>query len=134
MSVMDKKDIINLKKRYLIWLYKTTKEELDRIERKFTQAQIDRFILKELKNSGKARDIQKFIADFDIYVQKKEREGLSLKYNGKQLKPDYTFLVLKLEAIEKAIIRTFDNKVLEEIKFFYEEEMAQRILKSTEHK
>ena len=45
---MDAKEIKNLKKRYLIWFYKTTKEALDKIERKFTQMEIDKFILKEL--------------------------------------------------------------------------------------
>ena len=49
---MDK-DSRNLKKRYLIWLYKTTKEALDRIERKFTQADIDKFILMDMIRQDK---------------------------------------------------------------------------------
>jgi hypothetical protein len=132
--MMDKQDLRNLKKRYLIWLYKTTKEALDKIERKFTQLEIDAFILKELKKSDKTNKCAKFIEEFDAYIQNKAKEGLQLKYkNNKGLKPDYLFLALKLKAIEKAVIAGFGKKFLQEINSFYEIEMTQRILKSTEH-
>ncbi len=131
---MHKQDIKNLKKRYLIWFYKVTKDELDRIERKFTQAEIDRFILSELKAADKGNKLTKFIDDFSNYIQNKEKDGLSLKYTGKGLKPEYQFLSLKLEAIEKAIVKELGVKALKEIKALYEEEMTERILKSTEHK
>ena len=49
--MMEKNDILNLKKRYLIWLYKETKEALDRVDRKFTQIEIDKFILEELQKA-----------------------------------------------------------------------------------
>lgn len=131
---MDKKDIKNLKRRYLIWFYKTTKEELDKIERKFTQLEIDRFILKELKNKDKEKRAEKFMAEFQAYILNKEMDGIGLKYEGKQLKPAYYFLELKLKAIEKAILKELGNKGLDEIKALYEKEMAGRILKSVEHK
>jgi len=131
--MMNKPDLKNLKKRYLIWFYKTTKEALDKIERKFTQTEIDRFILKELKTKDKERRVELFIAQFEEYIQKKEQDGLSLKFENKKLKPHYVFLVLKLEAIEKSILRELGKKALEEIKLLYEVEMIERILRSTEH-
>lgn len=130
---MNKRDLKNLKKRYLIWFYKTAKEALDKIERKFSQVDIDRFILTELKNSDKDKAAESLIAQFEAYVQKKEADGLSLKFENKKLKPDYLFLAWKLEAIEKAIVKELGKKGLEEIKLLYEVEMIERILRSTEH-
>ncbi|MDD2679710.1 MAG: hypothetical protein PHO03_02765 [Candidatus Omnitrophica bacterium] len=131
--MMNKQDLKNLKKRYLIWFYKTTKEALDKIERKFTQVDIDRFILKELKKADKEKTIAPFIAQFEDCIRRKEQEGFSLKFENKQPKPHYIFLVLKLQAIEKAIARELGKKALEEIKLLYELEMTERILRSTEH-
>jgi hypothetical protein len=130
---MDILDTKNLKKRYLLWLYKTTKEPLDRIERKFTQLEIDRFILSQLKKLDKQKRAGGFIFDFKTYIGNKEREALNLKYEGKNLKAEYYFLDLKLAAIEKAIKQELGKKVLSEIKSLYEKEMTQRILKSKEH-
>lgn len=130
---MDTKEIKNLKKRYLIWFYKNTKEALDKIERKSTQTEIDKFILKELKSKNKDKKADKFIAEFEAYILNKEMDGLGLKFEGKQIKPDYVFLELKLKAIEKAIVKEFGKKGLDEVKSLYEKEMTERILKSTEH-
>ncbi|MCU0652394.1 MAG: hypothetical protein MUC39_05590 [Candidatus Omnitrophica bacterium] len=129
---MQKQDTKNLQKRYLVWFYKTVKEALDKIERKFTQAQIDRLILKELRSKEKA-GITKFINEFEAYIETKEKAGIELKYDGNSLKNDYEFLVLKLVAIEKVIVKTLGLKALKEIKALYEREMTERILKSTEH-
>lgn len=131
---MDKKEIKNLKRRYLIWFYKVTKEALDKIERKFTQLDIDKFILKELKAKDKEKRAEKLIAEFQAYTLSKEMDGIGLKYEGRQLKPEYYFLDLKLRAIEKTIAKELGKKALEEIKALYEKEMTERILKSTEHK
>lgn len=128
---VDKLDLNNLKKRYLLWLYKTTREAWDKIERKFTQLEIDRIILCELKKSAKGQKIQKFIQDFEVYIQNKERDGLSLKYENKALKPEYEFLMVKLKAIEKAVVKELGVRALKEIKSLYEKEMTERILKST---
>lgn len=130
---MEKRDLKNLKKRYLIWLYKINKEEFDKIERKFTQLEIDNFILKELKKEDKAGKLKEFIEGLEAYIQEKEKDGLGLKYENKELKPQYQFLEGKLKAIEKAIIKELGKKALEEIKVLYEIEMIERILKSTEH-
>lgn len=129
---MEKQDIKNLKKRYLIWLYKITREALDKIERKFTQLEIDKFVLKELKKSAKGKWFKIFLDEFSSYIQNKESNGLNLKYEGRQLRPDYSFLVLKLEAVKKAIRKELGKAALKEIKSLYEKEMIGRILKSTE--
>lgn len=131
---MDKRDIKNLKKRYLIWFYKTTKEELDKIERKFTQLEIDRFILKELKNKDKEKRAEKFIAEFHAYILSKEMDGIGLKYESKQFKAGYYFLVLKLKAVERSIIKELGNKSMDEIKALYEKEMTRRIMEQREEK
>ena len=130
---MDKKDKKDLKKRYLLWLYKITKEALDKIERKFTQLEIDKFILKELKRLDKDKKIKKHIRGFESYIQNKEKEGLGLKYEFGQLKPDYCFLSLKLKAIESSIVKELGKNTLKEIKALYEKEMTERILRSAEH-
>ncbi|MBM3243366.1 MAG: hypothetical protein FJZ12_00815 [Candidatus Omnitrophica bacterium] len=131
---MDKRDTKNLKKRYLIWFYKNLKEELDRTERKFTQVQLDTFILKEFKSSkNKDKVDREFIKQFESYVNKKKKDGAILKFDGKALKSEYVFLVAKLKAVEKAIIKEFGKKGLEEIKRLYEKEMTERILRSREH-
>jgi len=131
---IDKQDLKNLKKRYLIWLYKTAKEALDKIERKFTQLEVDRFILDELKKSDKDNLSASFIGEFQAYIQNKEKEAGASKYENGAMKPDYCFLLLKLKAIEKAIAKELGENVLKEIKLLYEMEMTERILKSTEHK
>jgi hypothetical protein len=131
---MDKPEIKSLKKRYLVWLYKTTKEALDRTERKFTQLEIDKFILKELNRLDKDRKAKNFVQELKTYIQNKEKEGVSLKYEGKELKPEYYFLALKLKAIEKAIAKKLGKSSLEEIKRYYEEEMTRRILQERQEK
>ena len=131
---MDKNDLKNLKKRYLVWFYKITKDALDKIERKFTQLEVDKIILKELKKQDKNKLAEKFIAEFQAYILDKEMDGLTLKYEGKQLKPDYYFLNLKLKALEKAILKELGSSGLKEIKSLYEKEMLRRILEERQEK
>ena len=130
---MHTDDRKNLKKRYLVWLYKTTKESLDRIERKFTQLEIDRHILGYLKKLDRHKRAGGFIFDLKTYITNKERDALNLKYEGKNLKSELYFLDLKLTAIEKVIKDELGRKGLAEIKSLYEEEMTKRILESREH-
>ncbi len=131
---MTSKDARNLTKRYLIWFHKVVKDELDRIERKFTQLEVDRLILAELKKHGKDAAVRSRIDEFAAYIAQKQRDGLALKFDGSRLKPDVAFLHLKLAAIEKVIAKQFGKKVLGEVKDAYEAEMTERIMKSTEHK
>jgi len=136
---MKTQDATNLKYRYLLWLYKTVKEDLDRIDRKFTQAEVDREIEKHLARNarlsmiGDSEKFRELQLAWQEYVSKKEADGNALKYDGKKIKAEYYFTTLKLEAVEKLIKRMFGDKVLKEIKSAYEEEMCKRILESREH-
>jgi len=131
---MKAKDIKSLKKRYLVWLYKSVRDELDRVERKFTQLDIDRFILNELNKSDKDKAVSSFIGQFQDYIQNKENSALSLKFENKKIKPEYLFLSFKLEAIEKAIYKELGKAGLNQIKGLYEKEMIKRILGEREEK
>ncbi len=137
---MNKQDVRNLQKRYFVWLYKTTKEAFDKYERKFTQTDIDKDILSEMENTllgaylpHEKEALEKLINDFREYISSKEKACMALKYQGKKTNPDFIFLDMKLNAIEKLISKELGRRALEEIKRHYEREMMQRILKSTEH-
>lgn len=133
---MDKRDEKDLKERYLTWLYKTTKEAFDKYERKFTQIEIDEFILEEMERELKGsylpqekKSLEKFVNDFRSYIAEKEKDCLKLKYKGKKIDPEFIFLDVKLEAIEKAIIKELGKDSLDKIKESYQKEMLNRILK-----
>ena len=132
---MDKRDERNLKMRYFAWMYKNTKEAFDRYERKFTQLEIDKSILREMEKElkgaylpHKKRALEKYINDFRRYINAKEELCLKLKYKGKKMNPEFIFSDVKLEAIEKAIARELGSEALSRIKDAYEEEMLRRIL------
>ena len=138
---MDEKDVLALKKRYLLWLYKTTKEAFDRYERKFTQLEIDKFILEEVSRecrqaylSDEREAIGEQAEAMRVYVAEKENACLKLKYRGKKINPEYLFLDIKLQALEKAIVKELGNEELRRIKNLYEQEMSERILHSREEK
>ncbi|TAN59023.1 hypothetical protein EPN16_08160 [bacterium] len=132
---MDKRDEKDLKERYLVWLYKTTKEAFDRYERKFTQLEIDEYILLEMEKELKGaylpqekKPLEKLVNDFRNYIAEKEKACLRLKYKGKKIDPEFIFLDVKLESIEKAIIRELGKEQLEKIKAACHEEMLKRII------
>ena len=136
---MDKKDEKNLKIRYLTWLYKTVKEALDRYERKFTQLEIDEFILKEMEKELKGsylpqekKALEKLVNGFRNYIAEKEKACLKLKYKGKKIEPEFIFLDVKLESIEKAIAGEFGKCALDKIKEGYQQEMLKRIMEQKE--
>ncbi len=137
---MNTQDIKNLKKRYFIWLYKNAKETFDKYERKFTQVDIDKDILaemeKELLGSYLPHEkdaLQRQINDFQKYIENKEKACSELRDQHKKINPDFIFLEIKLDAIEKIIVRELGRRGLQEIKSLYEKEMTERILKSAEH-
>jgi len=137
---MDNLDNKNLKKRYFIWLYKTTKEAFDKYERKFTQTEIDKDILLEVENAlmgaylpHEKAELEKLVNDFQAYISTKEKACLELKYQGLRTNPEFIFLDVKLNAIEKLITKEFGRRALAEIKALYEKEMARRIMRGTEH-
>ncbi|MFA5429686.1 MAG: hypothetical protein WC329_00815 [Candidatus Omnitrophota bacterium] len=138
---MDEKDVLSLKRRYLLWLYKTTKEAFDRYERKFTQLEIDKFILEEVSKecrqaclSDEREAIGEQVEAMRVYVTEKENACLKLKYRGKKINPEYLFLDIKLQALEKAIVKEIGSEELRCIKNLYEREMSERILHSKEEK
>ena len=129
----------NLIRRYLIWCYKTTKEELDRIERKFTQLQVDEDILQYLRSSQTQvppeirRPYQQSLRDFRKYMRTKAADALTGKFLDPQKKiPQARYLYLKnrLTAVEKSIVRFLGKKELKAIRILFEEEMTNRILQA----
>jgi hypothetical protein len=122
-----------------LWLYKTTKETFDRIERKFTQVDIDKKIMRYMKEHINSRNLKrknearKFLKDFREYIDKKEKEGRELKFEGRKLRAEYYHLSLKLEAIEKAIVEELGYKGLKGVKALYEYEMRRRIMEAKDH-
>jgi len=132
---MNRRDEKDLKTRYLTWFYKTTKEEFDKYERKFTQLEIDKFILREMERELKGsylphekKALEKFVNDYRDYIIEKEKACLKLKYKGKKIDPHFIFLDVKLESIEKAIAKELGKAGLKQIKQSYQEEMIRRII------
>jgi hypothetical protein len=137
---MNSQDVKNLKKRYFVWLYKTTKEAFDKFERKFTQTEIDKDLLLEIENvlmgaylPHEKAELEKLVNNFQEYISAKEKGCLELKYQGLRTNPEFIFLDVKLSAIEKLIIKELGRRGLEEIKALYEKEMTCRILRGAEH-
>jgi len=132
----------NLLRRYLIWWYKMTKEELDRIDRKFTQLHVDRFVQKSMiqsleKFEGEDRlDFDRKLEEFAQYIDKKECQAKAQKFSdadGTKMKSEYFFLLCRLKSIEEAIGFFLGVSALPGIKKLYEQEMTCRILQSREH-
>ena len=129
-------------RRYLIWCYKTTKEELERTDRKFTQLEVDEFILDDLLKTrssiqGPMREqYWQEIEKFEEYKNKKQEEALTQKFFDQTKRipqANYLYLKNRLRAIEKAIVSFLGKKELTRIELLYEEEMTQRILQAREH-
>ncbi|HTY45473.1 MAG TPA: hypothetical protein VMD52_05750 [Patescibacteria group bacterium] len=136
---MDKWDEVNLKTRYLCWLYKTTKESFDAYERKFTQCEIDRLILRDIETELKdaylpneKKALEKYVDEFKEYISQKENACLKLKYRGKKINPAFLFLDIKLAAVEKVINKVLGSDALDAIRKAYQEEMLKRIMQERE--
>lgn len=129
----------NLIRRYLLWCYKTTKESLDRIDRYYTQLDVDQFILEELNKRKKTKTdigLKQLVLDFESYMDKKKvnvDEKKFLDVASRTLSPEYEYLRLRFSAIEKAINHFLGSKELARVRQLYEEEMSQRILSSREN-
>lgn len=137
---MNNQDVKNLKKRYFIWLYKSAKEVFDKFERKFTQVDIDKDILDAMEDEllgsylpHEKEALQRHINDFHKYIENKEKACPELRDQHKKINPDFIFSEIKLDSIEKMIVKELGRRGLEEIKSLYEKEMTERILKNTEH-
>ncbi len=132
----------NLVRRYLIWCYKTTKEDLDKVDRYFTQEMVDQLVIKEMmmsseyqsfaKNSG----VKSLVEGFVKYAAEKKASAYKRKFSdqgGNELRPDYQYLRLRLKAIEGAARHFLGSAGLKEIQCLYEQEMTIRILAAREH-
>ena len=124
-----KEDKRSLHKRYLFWLYKTTKDELDKIDRKFTQLDIDRDIEKILSSK---KGISEQLKEWKDYILAKEADALKLKFSSDgSADPRYLFLSLKLEATELITKKMFGRKMLSEFKKLYEDASLKMIAQDT---
>jgi len=132
----------NLIRRYLVWSYKETKEELDKTDRYFTQLEADDFILAQLKNtkeyrsSASQRGYKNLVDQFKVYMNKKESNVLKKKFKDHkhtQLNPEYQYLCNRFSAIEKTIVHFLGVGELNKISLLYEQEMTRRILEAREH-
>lgn len=138
MSCISREDQNSLSKRYLLWLYKMTRDEADKIERKFTQLDIDREVEKFLKKktgglkSSLKAGMSPFMEEWKEYIFAKESDAQKLKFTEEgQPDPKYIFLRLKLEAIESVMKASFGATFFKEARKLYEDSCIQRILADT---
>ena len=122
----------NLIRRYLIWCYKTTKENLDRIDRKTTQLMVDNRILEDLKQSQKkfhSKNAQygKSVKGFEQYIRDKQK-------SEHPSAPEHLYLANRFKAVEHSIIYFLGQKELKIIQSLYEQEMIRRILEAREER
>ncbi len=131
-----------LYRRYLLWAYKTTRESLERIERKTTQLVIDDYLRKRIGQKkitlkGKdRRSYEGYLAEFDQYIAAKRADEKKLKYaadSSTELNPQYLFLCHRLEAIESAIVHFLGKKELNHTVKLFNAEFTRRILESRDH-
>lgn len=133
----------NLIRRYLTWCYKTTKEEIDRIDRYFTQLMVDDFLIRRLCSVKEDRDrrdasleFKRLVDEFVAYRKQKEERVVTQKFTSrdrKEVNPGYLYLQKRLEGIEEAVKYFLGTKELILMVERYEEEMILRILQSREH-
>jgi len=132
----------NLIRRYLIWFYKTTKEDLDRIDRYFTQFKADQYILKCLRQSKDYqfskgyKEYRKRVDAFEGYLLTKKARADKQKFKDSQssvLTSEYQYLLQRCDAIEKAIRHFLGGQEMRRSRGLYEKEMTVRILSTQEH-
>ena len=125
-----------------MWCYKTTKENLDRVDRKFTQLIVDEKILKTLKKTSRGSStshlkFKNLIQEFEHYVARKSEDARKGKFatrDNKELRGEYVFLCRRFKAVEDAARFFLGKKELKEMADLYEAEMIRRILESREEK
>lgn len=131
-------DRYSLYKRYLFWLYKMTRDELDRIERKFTQLEIDeeitRFFDRVLTGLSGAlsQEVGGLVDEWKRYVAQKAADASRLKHGRTGApKPEILLLHMKLAAVEKLADSYLGKKALKDFRRLYEDAAMQRILEDT---
>ncbi len=125
----------SLYKRYLFWLYKTIREDLDRTDRKFTQLVLDERIAALLERDAAALDkdlrqgVGSFIEEWKTYIAQKADDAQKLKFSESGMPMfEYVFLRLKLRAVERLIVERLGRRRLNEFKRRLEEAAMQGIL------
>ena len=118
-------------KRYLFWLYKTTRDELDRVDRKFTQLEVDRD-LQQIFEEYEGGEAAPFIEEWSRYIASKEADARKLKFDDKGgVLASYTFLHLKLKAVESVTTKLFGNRTVREFEHLIEDAAIKNILQDT---
>jgi hypothetical protein len=117
-------------RRYLLWMFKTTKESFERIERKTTQLIVDEYILERVKTAkGVPANVKKeydgLVEEFNTYIKTKRAK--------EHLHPQYPYLKNRLQAVEGAIRHFLGEKELRAMRSLYEKEFTGRILQAREH-
>lgn len=114
---------------------------MDKIDRKFTQLDIDRQILRVLNKKARSlkgplsKGIAPFLREWQEYVFEKESDAQKLKFTEEgRLDPGYLFLHLKLEAVIRITKARLGARCLQEFKKLYEEGAMKRILEDTSGK
>lgn len=132
----------NLIRRYVIWCYKTTREDLDRVDRYDTQEMVDQVVIKELMKSSEYRspagnaEFKSMVDGFVRYAAQKKANADKKKFsdqNSGALRGDYQYLRLRLKAVEEAARHFLGDAGLNEVRCLYEQEMTGRILAAREH-
>lgn len=125
----------SLYKRYLFWLYKTIREDVDRIDRKFTQLVLDEKIAALLERDMASLDkelhqgVGPFVEEWKAYIAQKADDARKLKFSESGLlKFEYVFLRLKLKAVERLIVERLGRRHLNEFRRRLEEAAMQGIL------
>src|SRR3989338_1090 len=74
----------DLIRRYLVWCYKTGKEELDKTDRYFTQAVVDDYFIERLKNlpeyKAHGTSFHNSVEDFVQYSREKKAKAEGKKF------------------------------------------------------
>lgn len=130
---LSRQDRYSLYKRYLFWLYKNTREECDRIDRKFTQLDIDEEISSFLGSAfigeKEMRQIGPFVLEWKDYISRKKADADKLKFSEDgDVNPAYVFMRLKLKAVEASVLKHFGRRGMEEFRRLFEESSMQRIM------
>lgn len=124
-----------LHKRYLLWLYKTVKDELEKIDRKFTQMDIDRKIQAKLidacglQDQKTRKELEPFLQEWKEYIFSKESSAQKLKFTEEgKVNPEYLFLRMKFEAVCEVTRALFGPEGLREFESLLEAVALERIL------
>ena len=135
---IGKDDADSLTQRYLFWLYKTTREQTDKIDRKFTQLEVDKEIQKILEKriyslkKGSQKSLKPFLKEWKEYIFAKQSDAQKLKFNEEGgFSDEYLFLHLKLAAITEIIKDRFGLAALKKFKALCAERAFKAILEDT---